>query len=556
MRGTPSRRGAVPLIIMNSTPKKIIVPALVFFAFLFLCVRPADALIISARVCKLYSNGNIDSCVGNCTNAADKTACMAQLGYPNASWPLATVGVDQINYSCASPSVYNPVTLACDAPPPASSQAKSAALAAGYSAAAAQAAEDAVLAHSASPVADLASIGSTAARNYDYSTGRGLNAATAAAVAAEAANLFANNTANGFDAMQRASLADIIVGGSVDRHLARQAAGQSPSTAQLVAGIAAGALTTAAVGMAVAGAAPVSVAIAASAALHTGILAVVDTGASAQQQQAAVAAGAQAIKSGATPLQVTLAPQVVAQAVPVNATQSQITAASLAAVSAFMTSPQSSWATPAIGMPNNAASIAASTASDGIANGYSDTNAAVAAAAAANTVAGGGTVAAAVVSAKAASDYVTAGGSGAGAAVIGQQVGAQADGATEGTLKGVLGKLSDLVGFGQGVPIGDAVVPAGSADRVSVAKTSLNDSMLVMQNAAIAANDLDEVSLFGAFVFDPQYVACEPFTKTIMGKVVVIDLCSYTAKLRELLGWLFALLGAYTIYQTIFRSRV
>lgn len=585
MRGTPSRRGAVPLITMNSIPKKLIVPALVVFAFLLLCVRPAAA-VTPATNTQTFSISGVGSFASFDSAYAWKCShtgwSQPSVNYPKCwsgdlvtGWgvdyrdtitivgavtcPINSTKTDSYRgiCSCNSGFVESSDQTSCVSPltphEQSAQDAKNAALAAGFSAAAAQAAQDAVLAHSASPAADWPYIGSTAARNSDYATGRGLNAATAAAVAAEAANLFASNTTNGFDAMQRASLADIIVGGSVDRHLARQAVGQSPSTAQLVAGIAAGVLTTAAVGMAVAGAAPVSIAIAASAALHTGILAVVDTGASAQQQQAAVSAGARAIQSGATPLQVTLAPQVVAAAVPAAASESQITAASLAAVSAFMTAPESSWSAPAVGMPNNTASVAASVASNSIAAGASTDAAAAAAAAAVQTIVSGGTVAAASTASQAASNYVAGGGSLAGAAVIGQQVGSQADGATEGTLKGVLGQLSALTGFGQGVAVDDGVVPG--ADRVNVAKNSFDASILGMQDAAILADEADEQSLLGAFIFDPQYVACQPFTKQILGRTATIDLCSHAAMLRELIGWLFALLGAYTIYQTIFRAR-
>lgn len=557
MRATPSRRGAVALIIMSSILKKLIVPALVVLAFLLLCVRPAFA-VVAFPYPNNYSLGYGLTCLAACEN-------FKAVYYPVQSCAVLDWGAGSTSCKNVVPNVERCAVLGltytsgdnCDSPPSLSPlaqagvDAKAAALAAGYSAAAAQAAEDAVLAHPNAVAADLPYIGSTAARNSAYATARGLDAAAAVAVAAEAANLFADNVLNGFTPMQRAALADLIVTGSVDRHVARQAAGQSPSTLQLVAGIAAGALTTAAVGMAVAGAAPVSIALAASAALHAGILAVLDTGASVQQQQAAVSAGAKAIQSGATPLQVTLAPQVVAAAVPVAATEPQITAASLAAVSAFMTAPESSWAAPAVGMPTNTASVAASVASSSIAAGASPDAAAAAAAAAVQTIVSGGTVAAASTASQAASNYVTSGGSVAGAAVIGQQVGSQADGATEGTLKGILGLLG--VGAGVAVAVDDGVVPG--ADRVNVAKNSLNASILDMHNAAIAADESDENSLLGSFVFDPQYTACQPFTKQIMGRTATIDLCTYAAMLRDLIGWLFAVFGAYSIYQTIFRAR-
>lgn len=592
MRSTPSRRGAVLLIIMKKTYRKFIVPAFVVLVFLLLGVRPvrAEGTVTPlsytaasysaqlqggtayyrpsyeeacAAVVASYANFSLISCSPPSTlvicNQMTAGTCTHQLtGFLGIGNPMsiscpASATVSGSTCACGANLMPNTGSTACvDLVTQASANATAAALAAGKSAAAAAAAAAAIVANSTAPYLDLPAIAAVAAFNYDFALAQGVSAADSEFVAAQAADLYANNDIVGLDALQRSVVVNNIVDTSISAYLGYLAAGITPSTS-LVASVGAGALTMVGIGMAVVGAAPVATAIVLSGALHLGVIATLNGGAAIEQTNAGVSAGALAIQSGATPLQVTLAPQVVAKAVPVTATAPQIAAASSAAVAAMATTPISSWSVPAVGAPNNSASVAASTASAFIGSGSSSTAAAAAAAAAAQVIASGGTSAAANTAATAAAGYVTAGGTTGGAAVVGAQVGQQTDGATEGTLKGVLTQLTGFMTYGQGAAVNDAVVPG--VDRVGAAQTVLSDGIGGLHTAAIAADETDEASLFGAFVFDPVYVACQPFTKTVMGKTWTIDLCSYAAMLRELLGWLFAVLGAYSIYQTIFKSR-
>lgn len=591
MCSTTSRRGAVPLIIMKKTYKFLFVPALVALAFLLLCVRPvyAEGTVtpISYTPAQYYVSYSVKQASGPsqgeaCANfvALSSYYSLVSCGSPYSVicserngdgactfWFNAYAGLGAPeSISCPVSSTVSGSTCACgtglmpdtggtacvDLITQASANATAAALAAGKSAAAAAAAAAAIVANSTAAYLDLAAIADVAAFNYDFALAQGVSAADSEFVAAQAADLFANNDIVGLDLLQRSVVVNNIVDTSISAYFGYLTAGITPSTS-LVASVGAGALTMVGIGMAIVGAAPVATAVVLSGALHLGVIATLNGGAAIEQTNAGVSAGALAIQSGATPLQVTLAPQVVAKAVPVTATAPQIEAASQAAVAAMSSNSIASWSVPPVGSPNNSASVAASTASSFIGSGSSSTAAAAAAAAAAQVIASGGTSAAANTAATAAAGYVTAGGTTGGAAVVGAQVGQQTDGATEGTLKGVLTQLTGFMSYGQGAAVSDAAVPG--VDRVGAAQTVLNDGIGGLHTAAIAADETDEDSLLGAFVFDPQYVACQPFTQTVMGKTWTIDLCAYAGMLRELLGWLFAVLGAYSIYQTIFKSR-
>ena len=56
-----------------------------------------------------------------------------------------------------------------------------------------------------------------------------------------------------------------------------------------------------------------------------------------------------------------------------------------------------------------------------------------------------------------------------------------------------------------------------------------------------------------SWVWTPPVGQCEPITGTVHGKSVNWDLCPYVAKVRDVVGWLFAIFGAWVIYNEMFR---
>lgn len=46
---------------------------------------------------------------------------------------------------------------------------------------------------------------------------------------------------------------------------------------------------------------------------------------------------------------------------------------------------------------------------------------------------------------------------------------------------------------------------------------------------------------------------CSPFSKTIYGKLIVLDLCSWIAMIRDSIGWLFSIYSAWSLFGLTFR---
>ncbi len=377
-----------------------------------------------------------------------------------------------------------------------------AAIAAGKSPAAAQAASDAVATHYDEFQSDsqaLIDIGATSANAYDSMIAEGMSPVHAGTVSTGAASNYAAARRQGVSHSAAFDIAESMANVEGMQYSLSVAQGQAMTTEQIVASVVAGGLAGGAMALAVAGAAPIATALAASAAVHAGMLAFTDlfSSPSDSQQQAAISGGSEAIRSGAQPLQVTLAPQVTAAAVTTTATEAEISAASKAAVTAMATVPESSWAVPAPTMPTNAATIAARTAATVVRDGGSAESAQAAAKAAAQTIVGGGTVAAAKVAGQAASDYVAAGGTTAGASVVGTQAGQSFDGATEGTLKGVKSGIDSLVSFGTGQTVNDDPTQYG---RASSTAQAFNNSVNSVLDDIIGAEEGEEQSTLDAFV--------------------------------------------------------
>ena len=56
-----------------------------------------------------------------------------------------------------------------------------------------------------------------------------------------------------------------------------------------------------------------------------------------------------------------------------------------------------------------------------------------------------------------------------------------------------------------------------------------------------------------SWVWTPPVGQCEQITGSVHGKSVNWDLCPYVAKVRDVIGWIFAIYGAWVIYNEMFR---
>ena len=56
-----------------------------------------------------------------------------------------------------------------------------------------------------------------------------------------------------------------------------------------------------------------------------------------------------------------------------------------------------------------------------------------------------------------------------------------------------------------------------------------------------------------SWVWTPPVGVCSPFIGTVHGMEVKWDICPYIAKVRDVIGWLFAIFGAWMIYNEMFR---
>lgn len=57
-----------------------------------------------------------------------------------------------------------------------------------------------------------------------------------------------------------------------------------------------------------------------------------------------------------------------------------------------------------------------------------------------------------------------------------------------------------------------------------------------------------------SWVWSPPVGVCTPYQGSIHGKSVSWNICPYIANVRDVVGWLFALFGAWTVYNQMFRK--
>ncbi len=566
-----------------------------------------------------WNNGY--SLYGSMTEAADATCAMFGLGKFGAIYAPWTASYASPYFTCqygsgkysaslvsSSPpphgscvpfSGLTPPVCTCDSgfidhvttcdPPPvltalqiAAKAAYDAAIAAGKSAAAAQAASDAVTAHpewGGSPSAQ-AGIGAAAADSYTKSIAAGIPASTAASFATSSTNAFASIiTANGTMA-QATSFAATTSAFLVTQNAIDAITSGTPTVAQVAANMAAGALTIAAVAGAIAGAAPVGVALAAAGAIHAAVIgANIDT-ANPITAAAVQAAATQSIKSGATPLQVTLG---VSTAAAASSSATSVSAATAAgnAVLLAMTNPNADWSmpiTPTLAQTQSVNYLPPSTSAadtlaaiSGMAAGSAAVTAVnsgltISAAGFAGEAAGSATAAGAAASAVDAAavaaglagqaGFTPAAAASAGKAAAGVSsglsgavVGAAAGAANMGTTEGLLRDVRALLGFGQTF---DSSIVGTTPDQNAVGFASGLSQVTTDLKAAEAT---DESSVMGFFTLSLPSASCTPSSKAVHGVSVSLDWCVYTEKLRELLAWLFAVFGAWSVYGQIFKEK-
>jgi hypothetical protein len=119
--------------------------------------------------------------------------------------------------------------------------------------------------------------------------------------------------------------------------------------------------------------------------------------------------------------------------------------------------------------------------------------------------------------------------------------------AKEGTLLGLIDWLKNTTGYNTDFTSNRDALKQHDADLKSKLQTVADDADKQQTN--------DETFIDSIFHFAPVANGCQPWSGTIRGKSVSIDICKYTEYIRELLAWLFALFGAYQIFQIIFKPK-
>jgi len=69
----------------------------------------------------------------------------------------------------------------------------------------------------------------------------------------------------------------------------------------------------------------------------------------------------------------------------------------------------------------------------------------------------------------------------------------------------------------------------------------------------IAGQYADDKNKWFSWVWTPPVGNCSPFTGTIHNKSVTWDICPYVEMVRNAIGWLFSIVGAWVIYNNMFR---
>jgi len=105
--------------------------------------------------------------------------------------------------------------------------------------------------------------------------------------------------------------------------------------------------------------------------------------------------------------------------------------------------------------------------------------------------------------------------------------------------------------------IANALDLSGQSTVIAGASTAVAD--MNASTDSVVANFTDATSMPEAswswFTWQPDFGAgtCTPFSKTIYGHLIVLDLCAWVINIRDALGWLFAMFAAWDIFSLTFR---
>jgi hypothetical protein len=94
------------------------------------------------------------------------------------------------------------------------------------------------------------------------------------------------------------------------------------------------------------------------------------------------------------------------------------------------------------------------------------------------------------------------------------------------------------------------------ADQEARQKTEFakTDSNLDTQFKALPPAVTTDKTNWFSWVWTPPVGVCAPFQGTVHGYAIAWDLCPWVNNIRDALGWLFALFGAWTIYGYMFKG--
>jgi len=97
----------------------------------------------------------------------------------------------------------------------------------------------------------------------------------------------------------------------------------------------------------------------------------------------------------------------------------------------------------------------------------------------------------------------------------------------------------------------------GQSTAIAGASTAVTDMDSNTSSVTGKFTDVQAMpeSSWSWFSWTPDFGAgvCAPFTKTIYGKVITLDLCPWVANIRDALGWLFAIFAVWDIFGLTFR---
>lgn len=338
------------------------------YAFTTCTANPATAsmgILQTASNCKLAIEASITAKFGGTTTCPVSYADLAPVGGKSASCTNTVAGTIGAYWYLSWPAIPNSTcaTYPCSCNPgytyvphqcvlavtplqQSANTAKDAALAAGHSSAAAQAAYDAVLAR---PEYDgvcsscQVGVGETAATAYDYAAIEGASAAIAADTAAKSGLWYAGGIVAGALDAQAQQLSQTAVQAHIAGLKAQSILSTIPTAPEVLASVAAAGLTVTAGALALAGAPAIAPILALSGALHSGILAAnIDT-ANPLTAETVNNVLAGSVGSNANPFQVQIISKSALTATANTAVTATDAALSAGTAVAVITAPKSNW---------------------------------------------------------------------------------------------------------------------------------------------------------------------------------------------------------------------